>query len=84
MAKIARATDRWEFRVEAQADELVRRAADVSHRTLTDFVVQAAVVEGMHGREIDGDDFAGTGPEECAIRHGDDVYWRRDGRGGDY
>jgi len=45
MAKIARATDRWEFRVEAPADELVRRAADVSHRTLTDFVVQAAVVE---------------------------------------
>lgn len=45
MAKVARATDRWAFRVEAQADELVRRAADVSHRTLTDFVVEAAVVE---------------------------------------
>ncbi len=45
MANVARATDRWDFRVEAQADEFVRRAADVSHRTLTDFVVEAAVVE---------------------------------------
>lgn len=45
MAKVARATDRWEFRVEAQADAFVRRAADVSNRTLTDFVVEAAVVE---------------------------------------
>lgn len=45
MAKAARATDRWEFRVEAQADEVVRRAAEVSNRTLTDFVVEAAVVE---------------------------------------
>jgi uncharacterized protein (DUF1778 family) len=45
MAKVARATDRWEFRVEAQADEFVRRAADVSNRTLTDFVVEAAVAE---------------------------------------
>lgn len=45
MAKVTRTRDRWEFRVEAQADEFVRRAADVSHRTLTDFVVEAAVVE---------------------------------------
>lgn len=45
MAKVARATDRWEFRVAAHADELVRRAAEVSRRTLTDFVVEAAVVE---------------------------------------
>jgi uncharacterized protein (DUF1778 family) len=45
MAKVARATDRWDFRVAADADELVRRAADVSHRTLTEFVVEAAVVE---------------------------------------
>lgn len=45
MAKVARATDRWDFRVAADADELVRRAAHVSHRTLTDFVVEAAVVE---------------------------------------
>lgn len=45
MANVARATDRWEFRVAADADAFVRRAADVSHRTLTDFVVEAAVVE---------------------------------------
>jgi uncharacterized protein (DUF1778 family) len=45
MAKVARARDRWEFRVEAQADEFVRRAAEVSRRTLTDFVVEAAVAE---------------------------------------
>jgi uncharacterized protein (DUF1778 family) len=45
MAKLARATDRWDFRVEEVADQLVRRAAEVSHRSLTDFVVEAAVVE---------------------------------------
>ncbi len=45
MAKVARVRNRWEFRVEAQADEFVRRAADVSHRTLTDFVVGAAAAE---------------------------------------
>lgn len=45
MAKVAQGKDRWDFRVAADADELVRRAADVSHRTLTDFVVEAAVVE---------------------------------------
>jgi uncharacterized protein (DUF1778 family) len=45
MAKVARATDRWDFRVARDADEFVRRAADVSRRTLTDFVVEAAVVE---------------------------------------
>ena len=44
MARVARATDRWDFRVAADADEFVRRAADVSHRTLTDFVVEAAVI----------------------------------------
>ncbi len=45
MAKVTRATDRWDFRVAADADELVRRAAEISRRTLTDFVVEAAVVE---------------------------------------
>jgi len=45
MTKVARATDRWDFRVESAADDLVRRAAEVSHRSLTDFVVEAAVVE---------------------------------------
>jgi uncharacterized protein (DUF1778 family) len=45
MAKVAQAKDRWDFRVASDADKFVRRAADVSHRTLTDFVVEAAVVE---------------------------------------
>jgi len=45
MPKPARATDRWEFRVTTEADELVRRAADISQRSLTDFVVAAAVAE---------------------------------------
>jgi uncharacterized protein (DUF1778 family) len=45
MGKAARATDRWEFRVAAGADAFVRRAADASDRTLTDFVVEAALVE---------------------------------------
>ncbi len=45
MGKATRATDRWDFRVTSDADDFVRRAADVSNRTLTDFVVQAAVVE---------------------------------------
>src|SRR5262249_60014211 len=38
----------------------------------------------MHGSEIDGYNFAGFGTEECAVRNGDDVYWRRDGSGGGF
>jgi uncharacterized protein (DUF1778 family) len=38
-------TARWEFRVSADVDALVRRAADASDRTLADFVVEAATVE---------------------------------------
>ena len=45
VSKVARATDRWDFRVATYADDLVRRAAEVSHRSLTEFVVEAAVVE---------------------------------------
>lgn len=45
MASAAHPRDRWEFRVAPVEDEFVRRAARVSHRTLTDFVVGAAVVE---------------------------------------
>ena len=45
MGRTSGATDRWEFRVPTDADELIRRAAAVSQRTLTDFVVGAAVVE---------------------------------------
>jgi len=40
-----RSSDRWAFRVETGADQLVRQAAELCHRSLTDFVVQAAVVE---------------------------------------
>ena len=36
---------RWNFRVEPAADEVVRQAALVCHRDLTDFVKQAAVNE---------------------------------------
>lgn len=38
-------TDRWDFRVTAETDRLVRQAAATADRTLTDFVVDAAVVE---------------------------------------
>lgn len=38
-------TGRWAFRVESDEDRLVRRAAQLCHRTLTDFVKGAAVVE---------------------------------------
>jgi uncharacterized protein (DUF1778 family) len=36
---------RWNFRVEPAADEVVRQAASVCHRDLTDFVTQAALNE---------------------------------------
>lgn len=42
---VARAKERWDFRVEPETDQLVRRAAAGSQRTLTDFVVNAATVE---------------------------------------
>jgi uncharacterized protein (DUF1778 family) len=45
MGNAARRTARWEFRVTADANALVRRAAHLSGRTVTDFVVAAAVVE---------------------------------------
>lgn len=44
MSEAARAT-RWEFRVAARDNVRVRQAAVVSHRSLTEFVVDAAVVE---------------------------------------
>jgi uncharacterized protein (DUF1778 family) len=43
MSKVARS--RWNFRVAPDADEVVRHAASVSNRPLTDFVLQAAVNE---------------------------------------
>jgi uncharacterized protein (DUF1778 family) len=37
--------ERWDFRVAPETDRLVRQAAEAAERTLTDFVVDAAVVE---------------------------------------
>ena len=42
------ADERWTFRVDAQTDRLVRQAAEETHRTLTAFVLDAAVVEAEH------------------------------------
>jgi uncharacterized protein (DUF1778 family) len=42
MAKIK---ERWDFRVASETDRLVRQAAETTDRTLTDFVVGAAVME---------------------------------------
>lgn len=42
---VAKITERWDFRVAPETDRLVRQAAEAAERTLTDFVVDAAVVE---------------------------------------
>lgn len=42
---MAKVKERWDFRVASETDELVRQAAATADRTLTDFVVGAAVVE---------------------------------------
>jgi uncharacterized protein (DUF1778 family) len=42
---MARPKERWDFRVDPDAARLVREAAQSSDRTLTDFVVNAAVIE---------------------------------------
>lgn len=42
---MARVSERWDFRVAPETDDLVRRAADAADRSLTDFVVAAARVE---------------------------------------
>lgn len=42
---MAKVKERWDFRVASETDELVRQAAATADRTLTDFVVDAAVVE---------------------------------------
>ncbi len=44
MAKALRDT-RWNMRVAADADAVVRQAAALSHRKLTEFVIDAAVIE---------------------------------------
>ena len=42
---MARVKGRWDFRVAPETDRLVREAAESSDRTLTDFVVDAAIIE---------------------------------------
>jgi uncharacterized protein (DUF1778 family) len=42
---MAKVKERWDFRVDPDTDRLVRQAARTAERTLTDFVVDAAVVE---------------------------------------
>jgi uncharacterized protein (DUF1778 family) len=42
---MAKVKERWDFRVDPDTDRLVRHAAQTAERTLTDFVVDAAVVE---------------------------------------
>jgi uncharacterized protein (DUF1778 family) len=42
---LAKIKERWDFRVDPETDRLVRHAAQTAERTLTDFVVDAAVVE---------------------------------------
>lgn len=42
---MAKVKERWDFRVDPDTDRLVRHAAQTTERTLTDFVVDAAVVE---------------------------------------
>lgn len=43
--RMAKARDRWDFRVDPDTDRLVRHAAASAETTLTDFVVDAAVIE---------------------------------------
>jgi uncharacterized protein (DUF1778 family) len=42
---MTRIKERWDFRVASDTDRLVRQAAETADRTLTDFVIVAAVVE---------------------------------------
>lgn len=42
---MAKVKERWDFRVASETDHLVRQAAETAERTLTDFVVDAAVFE---------------------------------------
>jgi uncharacterized protein (DUF1778 family) len=45
MRRMARIKERWDFRVAPATDKLVRQAAEAAERTLTDFVVDAAMLE---------------------------------------
>lgn len=42
---MSKTKERWDFRVAPETDRLVRQAAATAERTLTDFVVDAAVIE---------------------------------------
>ena len=42
---MSKTKERWDFRVAPETDRLVRQAAATTERTLTDFVVDAAVSE---------------------------------------
>ena len=42
---MAKVKERWDFRVASEKDQLVRQAAEAADRSLTNFVVDAAVVE---------------------------------------
>ena len=42
---MAKVKERWDFRVAPETDQLVRQAAETTERTLTDFVVDAAVIQ---------------------------------------
>jgi uncharacterized protein (DUF1778 family) len=42
---VAKVKQRWDFRVASETDQIVRQAAETADRTLTDFVVEAAVGE---------------------------------------
>lgn len=44
---MARVKERWDFRVAPDTDDLVRRAAETTDKTLTDFVVSAATMEAQ-------------------------------------
>jgi uncharacterized protein (DUF1778 family) len=42
---MAKVKQRWDFRVSTETDLLVRQAADTADRTLTDFVIDSALLE---------------------------------------
>jgi uncharacterized protein (DUF1778 family) len=42
---VPKVTERWDLRVATETDELVRRAAEASEKTLTEFVRDAAALE---------------------------------------
>jgi uncharacterized protein (DUF1778 family) len=42
---MAKVKERWDFRVASEKDQLVRQAAEATDRSLTSFVIDAAVVE---------------------------------------